>query len=290
MLEKSRLVLEPGFKYREESSCAVRTRLLEKFSHLTREPLLYEANQELALLLHDYRNLPPPASESSAQAECLHHLLSRAVQCALKQNALQQELLTGSFTDELTGLYNRRGFMRLAEQQLKLAGRTQCGFTLFFIDVDGLKQINDTFGHPTGDSALICTAEALSATFRDSDILARLGGDEFAALAIESSGDHESAIASRLSEKLKFVNSHESRYLLSLSVGAVRFDPKVPSSLVELINLADQAMYRAKKDRHLHQPDVSSTPSVGGKVIELSRRSSTRRARKRNEQRPVSVA
>ena len=101
---------------------------------------------------------------------------------------LQSELSSLALTDELTGLYNRRGFICLSEVQLKLARRSGCDMVLFFIDVDGLKQINDSFGHSEGDNALIRTAEVLRMTFRESDVLARIGGDEFGALAIEASG------------------------------------------------------------------------------------------------------
>jgi PleD family two-component response regulator len=100
---------------------------------------------------------------------------------ALRRNA---ELLQSlSLIDELTQLKNRRGFFELAQQALKVAKREQCSMGLFFVDLNGLKQINDTFGHLAGDQALRDAAKVLQQTFRDSDILARIGGDEFVALA-----------------------------------------------------------------------------------------------------------
>ena len=117
----------------------------------------------------------------------------------------------------------------------------------FFIDVDGVKRINEAFGHSEGDLALTRTAEALRTTFRDSDVLARLGGDEFAVLAIEASGHTEATVMARLRRNLEMVSTNESRYLLSLSVGVVRFDPSTTSSLAQLMLQADRAMYDAKK-------------------------------------------
>jgi diguanylate cyclase (GGDEF)-like protein len=285
MLEKSQLALNPELEVRDESSHTNHADASERSSGQTRESLLVEANQELANLLQDYRDIPPPTPDSPPESQHVRELLSRAVQCTLKQYTLQQELKAESYTDELTGLYNRRGFLSLVEQQFKLASRAQRAFTLFFIDVDGLKQINDRFGHATGDLALICTAQALIATFRETDILGRLGGDEFAALAIDSSGDHESAIATRLSEKLKCLNSNEDRYLLSLSVGAVRYDSNTTISIKELMHLADLVMYRAKKSCRSRQT-VIPFPCPSEKVLEWSRYYSPRHTRSRHEPRP----
>jgi len=165
----------------------------------------------------------------------------------VKQYMLRAELSNLALTDELTRLYNRRGFLSLAERQLKLGRRSGREILLFFIDVDGLKRINDSFGHSEGDLALTHTAEVLGKTFRDSDVFSRLGGDEFAALAIEASGHSEGTITARLRQNLETVNTNESRYLLSLSLGVVRFDPRTTSSIAELMLQADRAMYEAKR-------------------------------------------
>jgi diguanylate cyclase (GGDEF)-like protein len=180
-------------------------------------------------------------------------------------------------------LYNRRGFLSLAERQLRLASRTYREFLLFFIDVDDLKRINDTFDHSAGDLALIRTAEVLVNTFRDSDILGRLGGDEFAALAIETSGHNEAAIMARLRESLESVSANESRYLLSLSVGAVRFSPGTTSSIVELMYQADRAMYEAKRSGRSGRPANIVFPCPDGKDIDWSRPPDLRRAKKKDE-------
>ena len=173
----------------------------------------------------------------------------RAVRCATKQYMLQAELSNLALTDELTGLYNRRGFMAIAERQLKLGRRSGRGMLLFVMDVDRLKQINDSFGHFEGDRALKRTAVALEETFRDSDVVARLGGDEFAVLAIEASGHSEATIKTRLFECLKSVSTEESRYEISLSLGLARFDAGSCTSIGELMVKADQAMYEQKRRR-----------------------------------------
>ncbi|MGA8367885.1 MAG: GGDEF domain-containing protein [Candidatus Acidiferrales bacterium] len=183
------------------------------------------------------------------QIQALSKTLQRAVSCAVKQSLLDRELRSLALVDDLTGLYNRRAFLALAAQQLRMAMRKNQGLWLFFADVDYLKEINDTHGHQEGDIALVRTADALEQTFRDSDILARLGGDEFAVLALEASSQHKNAIIRRLEKKLKASNTGKVAYELSLSIGAARFDPKKPVSLEQLLTQADQAMYRQKKER-----------------------------------------
>lgn len=209
--------------------------------------LLKEANRELASLLRDVHAEPDAALLDGAGSQAIRDLLRRALQCATKQYVLQTELSNLALKDELTGLYNRRGFLALAERQLKLARRSGRSLLLFFIDVDGLKEINDLFGHSEGDAALKCTAEALETTFRDSDVIARFGGDEFAVLAIEASDHSETTIRERLTEFLNSASRHKSGYKFSVSLGAARFDPWNPASMRELIAQADQAMYEQKR-------------------------------------------
>jgi diguanylate cyclase (GGDEF)-like protein len=211
--------------------------------------LLAEANRELANLLRDVRAGSLRDLRSAPESQSISELLMRAVRCATKQFMLQSELGSLALTDELTGLYNRRGFIALAERQMKLGRRSGREMMLFFLDVDGLKKINDSFGHLEGDSLLKRTGEALEMTFRDSDVIARLGGDEFAVLAVEASGQSETAIRSRLHEYLRASSSKKYRYAISLSLGAARFDPRSNTSLGELMSQADQAMYEYKRRR-----------------------------------------
>lgn len=213
------------------------------------QTLLKKANRELASLLREIHAGQDTDLLDGAGSQVIRDLLRRALQCATKQYVLQTELSNLALTDELTGLYNRRGFLALAERQLKLAQRSGRSLLLFFIDVDGLKEINDVFGHAEGDTALKCTAEALETTFRDSDVIARFGGDEFAVLAIEASDQSEATIRERLTEFLNSASRQESNYKFSVSLGAARFDPWNPSSIRDLIAESDQVMYEQKRRR-----------------------------------------
>lgn len=213
------------------------------------QALLGSANQELARLLRDVRSAPTDDQAANTESRQRSALLMRAVNCAAKQYAVQAELGILALTDELTGLYNRRGFCALADRQLKLGRRSGHAMLLFFIDVDGLKKINDSLGHTEGDWALRRTAELLKKTFRDSDIIARLGGDEFGVLAIEASGHSEATMLARLQRYLHTSNADETRCNISLSVGVARFDHRNMTSISELMIQADQAMYKQKRVR-----------------------------------------
>jgi len=148
-----------------------------------------------------------------------------------ERKLLEEELQTLSIVDELTGLYNRRGFLTLSEQQLKFAERINKSIFLHFIDIDCMKWINDTLGHQEGDTALVEIATILRQTYRKSDIIGRVGGDEFAVFAIDTAPEERKAIA-RLRDALDSYNESEARkYKLSLSVGTAHFDPENPISL-----------------------------------------------------------
>ncbi len=160
-----------------------------------------------------------------------------------------QEVQQMSLIDQLTGLKNRRGFMTLASQQVKVAERTQQSLRLVFVDLDGLKWINDNLGHNVGDQAIIEAADVLRETFRDSDITARLGGDEFAILVIDVSPNVPFSTY-RIARTLKKHNSQEDRrYNLEMSVGVASYDPKSCSSIEALLKRADELMYAEKRRR-----------------------------------------
>ncbi len=235
------------------------SRLIEQGEEIANETifqtLLSDANRELASLLQDVRKVEEDPLLDDGQVGRMKKLLMRAVHCAAKQYMLQAELGNLALTDELTGLCNRRGFMAIAERQLKISHRTGRGILLFFMDIDGMKQINDSFGHGEGDRALKRVAKALKMTFRDSDMIARLGGDEFAVLAIEASGNSEAAIRARLAEDLRSVGAGESRYTLNLSLGAVRINICSSASIGEWMVRADQAMYEQKRRRLSRLPE-----------------------------------
>src|SRR5258708_374231 len=194
------------------------SRLIEQGEEIANETifqtLLSDANRELASLLQDVRKVEEDPLLDDGQVGRMKKLVMRAVHCAAKQYMLQAELGNLALTDELTGLCNRRGFMAIAERQLKIGHRTGRGIVLFFMDIDGMKQINDSFGHGEGDRALKRMAKALKMTFRDSDVIARLGGDEFAVLAIEASDNTETAIPPRLADGLNSFSAGQRRYTI----------------------------------------------------------------------------
>jgi len=238
------------------------SRLIEQGEEIANETifqtLLSDANRELSSLLQDVRKVEEDPLLDEGQAGRMKKLLMRAVHCAAKQYMLQAELGNLALTDELTGLCNRRGFMAIAERQLKIGHRTGRGIVLFFMDIDGMKQINDSFGHGEGDRALKRMAKALKMTFRDSDVIARLGGDEFAVLAIEASDNSETAIRARLAEDLKSVSAGETRYTINLSLGAVRINICSSASIGEWMVRADQAMYEQKRRRLSRLPEPAT--------------------------------
>lgn len=163
---------------------------------------------------------------------------------------LEERLHQLSITDELTKILNRRGFITLAEQQLKVADRRKKSFYLLYADVNNMKLINDTHGHSNGDEALTQVAMALK-MFRESDIVGRLGGDEFAALFSSESGElTKELITKRFNENLRIVSKQRDRnFKLTISVGIIRYDPQNPCSLNDLLSRADRLMYKHKLKR-----------------------------------------
>jgi diguanylate cyclase (GGDEF)-like protein/PAS domain S-box-containing protein len=161
---------------------------------------------------------------------------------------LEREIKTLSITDPLTRLYNSRGFLALAEQQLKISERTKRALLFIYIDLDGMKSINDTLGHLKGDEALVETAAILREVFREADIIARMGGDEFAALLLETKTVPANVLADRLQHRIDLHNARGHRdYTLSMSIGMVYNNPETPSSIDALISQADERMYEQKK-------------------------------------------
>lgn len=169
---------------------------------------------------------------------------------AVQRTRTENELRDLSLVDELTKLYNRRGFMTLSEQQLKVAHRTKKEMAIFYADLDELKKINDRFGHDEGDAALVEAADLIRDVFRDSDIMARLGGDEFVVLAIDVAEGKAASLSRRLREKVAARNARTGqRYALSFSLGVARYDPDEPCMLAELLAQADRKMYQDKSSK-----------------------------------------
>ena len=186
------------------------------------------------------------AQDFLVKSELTPERLERSLSYAIARQQAHLHLRSLSFMDELTGLYNRRGFVSLAEQRLKLNSRQGVRSTLIFIDVDNLKCINDTFGHREGDAALQQIASLLRECFRQSDILGRLGGDEFCVLLSHTSAAGDLLIRKRLAQLIDRSNENSKRaYALSVSVGAV--DISGSEELEQQIGRADALMYEHKR-------------------------------------------
>jgi diguanylate cyclase (GGDEF)-like protein len=209
---------------------------------------LLAGDRELGNIVRELDEISSALREAKA-ANGAHASSHPAVWHAVKHVLVERELRHLALSDDLTCLYNRRGFYAAATQQLKVARRNRKTAALFFCDVDELKTINDTYGHREGDFALVRTADALEEVFRESDVLARLGGDEFAVLAADLSPEHEQTILHRLHQSVRAAGKDELRYQLSISVGAAWFDPQSPTDLGLLMEQADRSMYDQKRKR-----------------------------------------
>lgn len=170
-------------------------------------------------------------------------------------NKMELQVQELNLRDELTGLYNVRGFNLLAGQSLRLAQRAEVPFSVLFIDMDNLKRINDELGHNAGSATLAETAKLLTSTFRDADVIARVGGDEF---VVAGQFNHEavSASARRLQDlaATRFSDAY-GRFPLSLSVGYATSADNRFDSLKELVARADGAMYDRKRRKKAVVPE-----------------------------------
>jgi diguanylate cyclase (GGDEF)-like protein len=176
-------------------------------------------------------------------------ILTRAILYALVRHEKDESLRQLALIDDLSQLYNRRGFTTVFSQCLTLARREGKDLLLIMIDVDDLKGINDTFGHGEGDRAIMDTAIILRDTFRSSDLIARIGGDEFVTVAVEASGDDAQGIRSRLQKRLDKYNQDNPNFTLGLSIGVTRFDPTEEVRIETLLDRADQDLYDQKEEK-----------------------------------------
>ena len=180
------------------------------------------------------------------KGEISTHNLMRSLRYAVERHRLTNSLRELSLLDDLTGLYNRRGFLTLARQQLKVAERMERGAALILADIDNFKRVNDTLGHLEGDKALQSVAGALDHTFRAADIVARWGGDEFVILCLGEERRDIEAAAERLESQLKV---EERDYPLEVSVGLHWESPVTASSFDAMLHAADQDLYQQKAAR-----------------------------------------
>lgn len=210
--------------------------------------------QEVLRAVQDCLKHPTSASRlpktGELQREHLQLLADKLYQKNLELEKANERLRSLSLTDDLTGLSNRRGFMIHANGLLKFARRAGHPLCLIYIDMDCLKEVNDTFGHAEGDIALNHFAHILTQTFRDSDVIARLGGDEFVALTIDARENDIAGIRARLQSNVNAHNLQSMRgYALSFSMGIIQVDLSSTLTMEALLAQADAAMYRYKQSR-----------------------------------------
>jgi diguanylate cyclase (GGDEF)-like protein len=218
-------------------------------------PLLSKENHALGTLcvIDD-----KPRELTQRQIEALQALarqLSMRLELRRTARLLQkanEELKNLSLTDDLTGLYNRRGFFLHAEQQLRQfrSRETEKSMWMLIGDLDGLKQINDTYGHDEGSAAIRTAGDILRKTLREADIIARLGGDEFAAMILNTTDDVAELLPQRIDAKYELSNRESGKpYEFGMSVGLVKVARGNDASVSEILDQADRAMYAAKRRR-----------------------------------------
>jgi diguanylate cyclase (GGDEF)-like protein len=191
------------------------------------------------------------AQDYLTKGEINSDLLIRSIRYAIERKRLLTEMRNLSLRDDLTGLYNRRGFFALAEQRFKVARRENSRLLFIIADIDGLKNINDSFGHELGDHAIRDAAGILKDTFRESDIIGRIGGDEFAIVVAENVTESAETVTARLHDKINaFKKEHVRHYQLSISIGIAHCDPSFSCSIDEMLANADELMYQQKKAKY----------------------------------------
>ena len=184
-----------------------------------------------------------PLFDNNKQVSKLVHVVTDITY----RKKIEEKLRSFAITDELTGLYNLRGFNTLAIQQLTIAKRQKKGMFLISADLDKLKEINDTYGHAEGDRALIEFANILKESFREADLIARIGGDEFVVLQIEDTATTPEVVTSRLFRNLELCNlKGEFAYKLSISLGIAHCLQDTDYTINNLLIKADKLMYEQK--------------------------------------------
>ena len=202
------------------------------------------------LIINTSEKILMEAIHSSAQDVILMNNLDidRAIWSILhsfERNKMINRLYEDSIEDALTGLYNRRGFLSLAEDAIELMD--SLNYHIIFIDLDKMKSINDEYGHNMGDSALQEASKILKSSFREGDIISRYGGDEFIVFVSDVEDKVINKIKKRIKDNLEIINkSKKLRYTLALTVGHSKYNPSKKESLKEVIERADKDMYDKK--------------------------------------------
>jgi diguanylate cyclase (GGDEF)-like protein len=202
-------------------------------------------------------SLEDQVGRRTAELEELNRRLHREI---AERKRAEEEVRRLSLVDELTGLYNRRGFNLLAGRELKSVQRTGRRALVFYIDIDGLKQANDSHGHEAGDRLLARAAAVLRSVTREVDVAARVGGDEFAVFM--TLGYDPPPVHLIVERFLEAAKTHD----LKWSIGATATPPERQVTLDDLLFAADQAMYGGRRARRGTRPAGSSPTAVARTV------------------------
>jgi diguanylate cyclase (GGDEF)-like protein/putative nucleotidyltransferase with HDIG domain len=223
----------------------------EGFPDLPVIALLESDDEELAL-----RIIQHGAQDCLVSGAADSALIERAVRRAVARGRVQSELQLQSLRDDLTVLHNRRGFFALGVQRLKALRRGPTAHpVILFLDLDGLKRINDEFGHSEGDRALTELAGVLRGAFRETDVIGRIGGDEFAILTVAESGNARDRLIRRIELAVGERDAQAGRrFRLSVSIGFAPVEYDDESGIVHALDCADRAMYTQKRQKRARVP------------------------------------
>ncbi len=239
MLSTATVLVLSGFYLSRKISLNAVNNLIEYSNEI--DMLLVTKEQEIIKRKSAEENLAKSNEELSKTVIALEENIA-------KRKQLEEQLYTLSITDELTGLYNRRGFFALAEHRLKIAKRENEGLLMLYGDVDNFKIVNDTLGHKEGDALLVDIADLLRETYRETDIIGRLGGDEFVVFPVGRDKNEIQKVTDRLTGNIENYNAkRENGYKLSISIGMALYEPESVAKLDGLLAEADRLMYEQKK-------------------------------------------
>ena len=192
----------------------------------------------------DYITKPFDPGELTARVKV--HLEIKALQDKLRE--ANELLLKISYTDHLTGLYNRRHLMEILDKEFMRAKRNRNSFSLVILDADLFKRINDKYGHQAGDSVLAVIASVFRKELRCYDTAARYGGEEFIALLPDSHASEAARVAERIRKAIESTTfaGDKAGLRVTVSLGVAQYPSAGVDSIETLIREADKALYRAK--------------------------------------------
>lgn len=206
------------------------------------------------------RSVQAGAQDYLIKGQCTGPELDRSIVYSIERHRLQYALRQLAVLDELTGLYNRRGFNTLHPELMQEMRKTGARGYLVCFDLDRFKGINDTYGHASGDAALVEFATLLRSAFRKDGLFVRLGGDEFLAMGLERHPGAAQEALANLERQLEARNAAAlTPYRIESSAGLVMLDHDESRSLEELLGAGDAELYRNKEARHAAEPSPGKT-------------------------------